>query len=257
MNIQTASPENVEIAGACGSDFVLIDAEHGSMQLDRIVEMLRAADAIGTTALVRVPDHTPSFIGRALDAGAMGVVVPNVSNATQARRVVAAARFASDGGDTPSRGACPSTRAAWHLTEQWSEFARWSDETTMVWVLIEKRCALSEIDEIVKVPGLSAIVPGPFDLAQSMGLGGDLRHPELQQALRRISAAARAQGLDVVAPLLSSELPALEQETAFWREAGASIFWAGSDRRLLAVAMRRRRAAVEQCIEPLRESDNE
>ena len=72
--VQTGNADNVEMAGAANLDFVVLDTEHGSLGFDRVVDMLRAADGVGITPLVRVPDHTPHHILRALDAGAMGVV---------------------------------------------------------------------------------------------------------------------------------------------------------------------------------------
>src|SRR5512143_1798325 len=82
--MQLASPELVEMAGRNGCDFVIIDCEHGSFYLEGAVNMIRAAEAIGITPLVRVSDSDAGHIMRALDAGAMGVVVPNVASAAQA-----------------------------------------------------------------------------------------------------------------------------------------------------------------------------
>lgn len=245
--VQTGSPDNVEMAGVNGMDFVVLDCEHGSLAFDRVTEMLRAADAVGVTPLVRIPDHTPHHVLRALDAGAMGIVVPNVRNAEQARAIAASAKYRDDSG-FGQRGSCPSTRANWHLATDWDAFARWSNDETQVWLLIEDMEGVDNIDAIVSVPGISAIVPGPFDLAQSMGHKADMAHPEVVAALRRIVAAATRRGVDTVAVLLATDSEGLKREAAFWREMGVSIFWIGGDRRMMSLAMKRRREDVEQSL---------
>lgn len=248
VNVQTASPENIEMAGAAGYDFVLIDCEHGTIYLDKLVELLRAADASGITPIVRVPDHSPSFIMRALDAGAMGVAIPNVNTRAQAEAAVSAAKYNSKQyGTDPfgTRGACPSTRANWHLVGSWPEFTRWSNDETMVWLLIESLEGIGNIDAILEVPGISAIVPGPFDLSQAMGHAGDMRHPDVVKALRTLTTKARAKGVDTVAVLLSNDAAGMKEEIAFWKDLDTTIFWAGGDRRMFTLALRNRMAQVK------------
>lgn len=247
INLQMSSPELVEIVGATGYDFALFDCEHGSFYLDRVVEMCRAADAVGITPLVRVPDQTPSFIMRALDAGAMGVVVPNIVNREQAQAAVAAAKY-KEGGNSGRRGACPSTRATWHLTSDWPAFAKWANEETAVWLLIESMEGLANIDEILDVPGFSAIVPGPFDLAHDMGCPGDLQNRKVVEAVRGMARKARQKNVDTVAVLLSSDAAALKEEVEFWKSVGATIFWVGGDRRLFTLAARQRMTQVKNIL---------
>jgi 4-hydroxy-2-oxoheptanedioate aldolase len=247
INVQMSSPENVEIVGATGYDFVLLDCEHGSFYLDRVVEMCRAADGIGVTPLVRVPDHNPSFIMRTLDAGAMGVVVPNITSRAQAEAAVSAAKYKAPG-NQGTRGACPSTRATWHLTSEWEKFAQWSNEQTTVWLLIESVEGINNIDEILDVPGIDAIVPGPFDLAHDMGYPGMLQHPEVVTALRGMVRKAKQKNVQTVAVLLASNSNDLKEEVEFWREVGATIFWVGGDRRLFTIAAQQRMTQVRNTL---------
>lgn len=243
VNVQTTSPENVEMAGAAGYDFVIIDCEHGVMSMDRTVEMLRAADASGITPIVRVPEQSAGAIMRALDCGAMGVIVPGVGSRAQAEAAVAAAKYRARD-NAGARGACPSTRANWHLVGDWPAFVEWSNAQTMVWLLIESPEGVANIDAILEVPGIDAIVPGPFDLAQAMGHNGDMRHPQVVDALKKVVQAARRRKIETVAVLLASNAAELEQETAFWRGAGATAFWVGGDRRMFTLALRQRMAQV-------------
>ncbi|MBI2293167.1 MAG: aldolase [Betaproteobacteria bacterium] len=234
--MQLASPELVEMAGRNGCDFVIIDCEHGSFYLEGAAEMIRAADAVGITPLVRVPNSDPSYIMRALDSGAMGVVVPNVSTLAQTRIIVSAARY-KVGDNGGSRGTCPGTRATWHQTGNWSEFVRWSNENIMVWALIESAAGIGNIDEILSVPMLDAIMMGAFDLAHDMGYPGESLHPKVTEALEGVVSKARDKGVAVVANFFSTSPEGMAQERNRWLAKGVRILSIGSDRRLIHSAM--------------------
>jgi len=156
---------------------------------------------------------------------------------------VAAARYKLPGQDG-GRGSCPSTRANWHLAQDWDGFARWSNDQTLVWVLIEDAEGVANIDAIASVPGLSAIVPGPFDLSQAMGLGGQTEHPEVLAALASVADAARRHGVDLSAALMGTTGEALQRQSAYWEGLGATSFWIGGDRRILSLALRARTELV-------------
>ena len=234
--MQLASPELIEMAGRNGCDFVIIDCEHGSFYLEGAAEMIRAADAVGITPLVRVPNSDPSYIMRALDSGAMGVVVPNVSTLAQTKIIVSAARY-KVGDNGGSRGTCPGTRATWHQTSNWSEFVRWSNENIMVWALIESAAGVSNVDEILSVPTLDAIMMGSFDLAHDMGYPGESLHPKVTEALEGVVSKARDKGVAVVANFFSTSPEGMAQERNRWLAKGVRILSIGSDRRLIHSAM--------------------
>lgn len=103
--IQLPSPDIVEIAGHLGYDYAWIDAEHGSLGLPEIRELIRGADAVGMDSVVRVADHEPSFIQRVLDLGATGIMAPHVRTVDDARRISSAVRYSPVG----VRGACPGS----------------------------------------------------------------------------------------------------------------------------------------------------
>jgi len=237
IGVQTNSPDMVEMAAAANFDFVYLDLEHGSFGFDTVIHLIRAAEASGITPLVRVPDHTPSFIMRVLDAGAMGVIVPNVKSAAEARSVVSAARYTlnSNGG---SRGACPGTRATWHQVRDWQDFSIVSNKETSVWLLLESPEALQVVDEIVEVPGIDAIMLGPFDLAHALGLPGQTTHEVVIEACREISTKARNSGVEIVWTMFSESRAREEQELIATMD--ARIVIAGTDRRIVMTALRER-----------------
>lgn len=242
--IQLDSPELVEMAGRAGYDFVWLDSEHGSFHIEGIVQMLRAADAVGITPMVKLPNDDPSFLMRVLDAGAMGVVVPNLSTKEQAQAAVAAARYKL-GDNGGIRGACPGTRATWHQTTDWNRFVQWSNDNVMVWGMIENIAGASNIDEILTVPGLDAIALGPFDLAHEMGYPGEVLHPAVTDVLDIVIAKTLETGIPVVASLFAATPEAMAQERQRWFSKGVRMFSIGSDRTMITTAMKERVRATK------------
>jgi 2-keto-3-deoxy-L-rhamnonate aldolase RhmA len=242
LTVQMASPEIIEMCGAAGLDFVWIDAEHGSFDLETAVAMFRAADAHGMTPLLRVPSLDAQSIMRALDGGAMGIIVPNVSTAEQARAAVEFARYRANGRGV--RGACPSTRAARYLADDWDAFVRWSNENTTVWALIETVEGVRNVDAILAVEGLDAIALGPFDLSHELGLRGQPFHPEVTQLLDHVVEQARARNVPVVASLFAATAAGLSEERDHWLAKGVRVFSIGADRAVFSRALRERAEAM-------------
>lgn len=235
--VDLASPDIVEMVGVAGYDFVWIDREHGAFDLETSLHMMRAADAVGTTPIVRVPSQNPSEIARVLDAGAAGVLVPNVASRADAEAIVTAAKYQTKATPGGRRGACPRIRAAGHQARDWETFAGWSNENTMVWTLVETVEAADHIDEIVQIPGIDAIMLGPFDLSVSMGHPGQTTHPAVQRKMEDIAKAALRRSVDVVGVLLANEPAAMEAEQRHWMDIGCRLFNVVSDRRMIAAGL--------------------
>ncbi|OAV51046.1 HpcH/HpaI aldolase family protein [Enteractinococcus helveticum] len=237
VNIQTNSPEIVEMVGLSGFDHLMIDWEHGSFGTDSVVSMIRAAQSVGITPIVRVPSNDEVWIKRVLDAGALGVVVPHVSSKADAQRVVSASRYRSQNipfGDQGRRGACPSVRAANHMAGDWKEFAHWSNENIFVAVAIESPEGVAELKNILEVPGIYAVFLGTFDLAHDMGFYGDNSAREVIQQIDHIVTEAHAANIPLFATLYRGRTDEeVQEEIAVWRDKGAAIFNTISDRRLI------------------------
>jgi 4-hydroxy-2-oxoheptanedioate aldolase len=178
------------MAGLCGYDFVIVDAEHGPAGIETIENMLRAAAMHGMAGLVRVPDGSYASIQRVLDAGADGILVPHVANAAIAREVVDRALFAPQG----RRGVALSRSSAYGTGDSKAYYATRNRHTVVI-AMVEDAEALPVVDEIVATPGLDAVFIGPGDLSASLGHAGDPRHPEVQAAVARIAAAAQRAGV--------------------------------------------------------------
>lgn len=149
--LQIPSEELVEILGYAGMDYIVLDMEHCPMSSAKIVSMIRAAEAVGIVPLVRVPYvEDEDSIKKALDAGAAGLFIPNISTPEQARLAVQYARFAPIG----NRGACPYTRANWFGGDDVTSFYERSNKRTFIALLVEGSEGIENLPELAKVEGM-------------------------------------------------------------------------------------------------------
>jgi 4-hydroxy-2-oxoheptanedioate aldolase len=229
---QIASAEVIDMLGAAGLDFTIVDCE----------QLFRACDANGLAPIVRAPSADPVFVGRALDAGAAAVVAPGVATAAQAAALVAAGRFAPEG----TRGACPCVRAGGHYITDWRGYAGRQRRETGVMALVETVEGLSDIEAICATQGLLALVIGPFDLSVSMGLQGDYRHANVRTAIDRMLAAAAAAGLPVIAPIFDPDLTEAKRQQDEWRSKGVQHFVVGTDKIIFSAALGRYAGTLHQ-----------
>lgn len=184
------SPNVVEILGAAGVDCVMIDAEHGAIDLRDCEEMIRAAEVVDLPALVRVPLNEASAILRVLDAGASGIIVPHVSTPAAAQAAVAAARYAPDG----ARG-YGSPRASRYGLGDAASYVRRANDEIVVFGLFEDADGIDQLDLTCATAGLDALIVGPNDLSFSMGLPAQPWHPSVQAVVDRVIAATAAAGI--------------------------------------------------------------
>lgn len=187
--LQSASPPFAEMAAVAGFDFIIMDEEHGTGELQHAIDMMRAAACTDTTVVVRVPSSEPSYLRRLVDAGAEGLLVPMVESAEQARAIVEAVRFPPRG----KRGnAFDATRSSsFGLVPDYYSRA---DDNLLIMVQIETQAGVDNAREIADVDGVDAIFIGPTDLSGSIGLPGQTGAPEVVAQIERAMAAARAAG---------------------------------------------------------------
>jgi 2-keto-3-deoxy-L-rhamnonate aldolase RhmA len=160
--IKTPHYQNIEIAGAAGMDFVVLDAEHAPFSIEAIDRCLLGCAGASLPGLVRLPDAEPSTILQVLDMGAAGIVVPHIVSATQARAAVAATRY-RDG----VRGFSNSPRAGGYGRLAMAEHLRSHDAAVSVVCQIEDPEAVDHVDEIAAVSGVDCLFIGRADLAVS------------------------------------------------------------------------------------------
>lgn len=190
--VNLASGALVEIAAIAGFDFVIIDTEHGPLDIPVAEDLCRIARSAGITPIVRIRENDPPQILRALDIGADGVQVPQVCTREDAEAVVHAAKYAPLG----MRGVSPYTRAARYFADGAAIFERLNQDQ-MIIVHIEGVEGLENLSEIIQVKGLDVIFLGPYDLSQSLGIPGQVEDPRVVERMREASAEINAAGLTV------------------------------------------------------------
>lgn len=186
------APYIVELLGLRGGfDFALLDGEHGAVDARDIDEFCRACDLTGLTPIARVPDSSKAAIGRFLDRGVRGIVVPHVGSAEEARAIVAHTRFAPEG--QRSYGAGRGERLGQGVADLPAWCRAWN-ETVTIGAMIEDRAGLDRLDEILAVDGIDYFLIGPNDFAQALGHPGDPGHPEVEAAMAEVAARVRRAG---------------------------------------------------------------
>lgn len=170
-------------------DWILVDMEHGMMNIETAGDLFAAISRGGPTPLVRVMSNDQATIKRALDAGAMGVMIPMVNSRNDAVRAVSYCRYPPAG----SRGVGPGRASLFGINM--GEYLAAADEQIMVIPQAEHREAVEHIDDILSVPGIDVIFVGPYDLSCSMGLPGQVNHPDVEKAIDRVLSAAKRAGV--------------------------------------------------------------
>ncbi|WP_232661961.1 HpcH/HpaI aldolase family protein [Pseudonocardia sp. TRM90224] len=184
--LHAPSSVTAEVVGSVGFDFVVIDQQHGLVGDDALVPMLQALGATGTPGVVRATVNEHAAIGRVLDRGAAGVIVPLVDSAEEAARAAAACRYPPAG--TRSWG---KSRVAWHPAAP----------DPLCIVMVETMAAVDGLPSILDVDGVDAIFVGPTDLALSAGVPITARDDDpafierLGSIAQRCAAAGRPVGI--------------------------------------------------------------
>lgn len=181
-------PFAVELASNSGADLVTIDLQHGIGDNSEMVACLTAARAADVPALVRVAANDSGLIGRALDAGAQGVICPMLNTGEETARFVEAVKYPPMGGR--STGAY---RARFLLPDYFQNANAW----TISCGQIETLAGMDNLDAILSTPGLDMICAGPNDLAISLSNGqhANIRAPEVMEALTLLLAKCREYGV--------------------------------------------------------------
>ena len=183
------SPGSAELLGRAGYDWVVVDLEHGYTTESELLAHLTAIEYSGSIALVRPQSGERLRVGRALDMGAAGIVVPRLDTAEQVREAVTFLRYPPTG----QRGVALLTRGARLGTVNHAGVAALNDDIVGI-VQIESPSALAAADDLAAIDGVDVLFVGPADLSHSLGIPGQFANPTYQDALRAVVAACRAHG---------------------------------------------------------------
>lgn len=216
------NPFVAEILGQAGFDFIIFDQEHGFGDPAGLASQLQAISAMQTTSIVRVPWNDPIYLKRVLDAGVEGVMIPSIETAAEAQAAVAACRYPPVG----RRGsAVGSVRASNYGAA--THYANSAADQLLIILQIESAVAVANIDAIAAVEGIDVLFIGPFDLSGSIGLLGNIAHPEVAKLIAQAEAGIKASG---------KAMGTVPHPNLTWRdmlERGYDMITAGSEVRYL------------------------
>lgn len=215
--LHVPSSITAELMGTVGFDFMCIDQQHGMVGDDALLPMLQVLEISRTPTIVRVTANEPAAIGRVLDRGAAGVIVPLVNSPAEAAAAVAACRYPPRG----SRSFGPN-RAAWLVDRP----------APLCVVMVETVAAVEALPQMLDIDGIDGIFIGPSDLGLSAGLGARAQDgdPAFDELLRTVIAACQSRGVPV--GIYSSSAEHVQR----FRAMGCTFFTLLSDTAFLRIA---------------------
>ena len=189
--ITFTDPAVTELACSSGLDFVWLDGEHGEFGRETAMLHLMAVKGTGVASLYRVPNCDHTEIKRIIDFAPAGVIIPMVLTAEDAARAVDACRYPTNGG---SRGFGPRRGLDYGAGDA-AEYLEKSAHEPLVMIQLEHIEAARNLDEILEVPGIDAIIVGPYDFTMSMKKPGQFHDPEVVSTLDECCRKVRAKGI--------------------------------------------------------------
>jgi 2-keto-3-deoxy-L-rhamnonate aldolase RhmA len=193
LGVGLRQARTVDIAAimvTAGFDWLFLDLEHGTMPLDTATQISVAALGAGITPIVRVPNGQYSLATRALDGGALGIVMPHVDTADEAREVVAHLKYPPAGHRSVAGGMAYFGFRAVPIAEA----AATMNAETLIVVMLETPQAIENADAIAAVPGIDVLLIGTNDLAMEMSIPGQFDHARIVAAYERVIAACQKHG---------------------------------------------------------------
>jgi len=226
--ITMGSTACAEIMCGAGFDWLVVDLEHSPIGIDVAADIIRVIDLCGVTPMVRLTSNDPNQIKRVMDAGAHGIVVPNVNSAEEARSAVAATRYAPNG----ARGV--GLARAQGYGSNFKKYLEWQVNGPIVIVMIEHKNALLNLGDILTTPGVDGFFIGPYDLSCSLGIPGEFTHPDFLQAIEFILMMGKSFNCPAGIHIIEPDLGELENSI----KAGYNFIAYSVDSRVLDVGMR-------------------
>lgn len=208
-----------KIVEPAGIDFVMIDMEHSGFDHERVMDLIAWFKATDIAPFVRVPQNLYHFIARVMDAGALGVMMPLVESAEQAKAVADSMKYPPAG----RRGVGLGTSHTDFRGPNPLEYMTYSNRNTTVICQIESVAGLKNLEAIAAVPGVDCLWVGHFDLTTSMGIPGQFQHPQFLEALARVPAVAKQHGK------LAGIQPGNLEQAKEWIQAGYNVISWGAD----------------------------
>lgn len=228
------------IAEATGFDAFYIDMEHCTISLDAAAQICLAALPVGVTPLVRIAGHAFDDATRLLDAGALGIICPNVSTAAQAQAFARACRFPPLG-ERSVAGAGPLQG---YRATPLAEVNKQGNDATVLIAMLETPEGVANAEAIAAVPGIDVLLIGTNDLSTALGIAGDLKHPTLRAAFETTAQACKKHGKHLGVGGVRGDVAQVAELVAL----GARFVIAGSDVQYLMRAARDEVASLRKAM---------
>ncbi|MBK6792917.1 MAG: host specificity protein [Anaerolineales bacterium] len=188
----SADPQLAELFGLAGFDYYMLDAEHGLLHPDQAVNVIRACELTGMTPLVRIGPKDPKLVLQYLDAGMLGVMMPDLRNASEVKMLVDAVKYPPVG----KRGVGISRASKYMAYSGGAEkYIQFANEQTMVIPQFEDPTLLDDFEAMISQPHVDAVVIGPRDLSLNMGFPDGPNHPEVQEMIDKVIAVCKKAGV--------------------------------------------------------------
>ncbi|MGQ0849098.1 MAG: HpcH/HpaI aldolase family protein [Actinomycetota bacterium] len=217
--VRYSDPSLTEFISMQGWDFLIFDAEHGTLEPREVEDLCRAAELRGATPIARVPSNQPHLLLRYLDTGIQGVHVPWVNTATEAAAAVAGVKY----GPTGVRGLAGTRASDWGMSGALNEYTEFANRETLLVIHIETEQAVAAIDDYLAIDGIDVLFMGPTDLSQSIGVTGQIHHPRVRAAMEQVASAVV--GSDKALGLFAGTVEMARE----WQERGARYIATGTD----------------------------
>jgi 2-keto-3-deoxy-L-rhamnonate aldolase RhmA len=178
-----------EILAQAGFDWVVVETEHTAIDVSEVLRLLIAIEGRGAIPLVRLAWNDPIQAKAVMDSGAAGVIVPMVNSKEEAELAVKSIKYPPEG----FRGVGLARAQGYGVT--FDDYMSHANQDSLLMLQIEHIDAVNNIESILSVPGIDGTYIGPYDLSCSMGLPGQLDHPEVEAAKMRVLEATKKCGL--------------------------------------------------------------
>ncbi len=198
--VMIGHPASAEIMARSGFDWICIDLEHTAIDLSTTENLIRAIEFGGSTPLVRLTNNDENLIKRVMDSGAHGIIVPMVQTVEDMKKAVDALYYPPKG----RRGVGLARGQKYGAPDEFTKYQDWLKDNAVCIAQIEHIDAVDNLEEILSLQDVDGYFLGPYDLSASMGLVGQIEHPDVQDAMKRVHSIAKKigkpGGLHIVEP---------------------------------------------------------
>ncbi|WP_017850672.1 HpcH/HpaI aldolase family protein [Leptospira interrogans serovar Szwajizak] len=204
--MQIPNTSIAEILGSAGFDWIVLDLEHGAFSLNLLPDLFRVISKNGALPFARVAQNHPKDIEQTLDAGARGIIVPMIETAQQVQDFLKWSSYPPDG----TRGVGYSNANL--FGKYFDSYSKEINSNLIRVIQIENIKAIQQIDSILSVKGIDAMMIGPYDLSGSMGLTGQFEHPDFLRAIVELHKAAERNGIPLGTHVIQADFQKVKDE---------------------------------------------